>query len=194
MRHILTWGALALATGLPLLLSLQSPLLAYREPVYILAGATGVAALGLILVQPLLAGGLLPLTPPTSRRLHRIIGASLLLLVLAHVAALWITSPPDVIDALLLRSPTPFSLWGVIALWAVVLSALSVRVQKRLRAWLWRRLHRLLAVLIVSGTIAHALLIEGTMEPLSKAALCLAAALATLFALTSRHPWRRPRK
>ena len=29
--------------------------------------------------------------------------------VVIHVAGLWITSPPDMIDALLFTSPTPFS-------------------------------------------------------------------------------------
>ncbi|MEM6906031.1 MAG: ferric reductase, partial [Pseudomonadota bacterium] len=59
-RTILIWGALGLAMAVPLVVSLMSPLLAWREPVYIAAGAAGVVGLALLLVQPLLAAGLLP--------------------------------------------------------------------------------------------------------------------------------------
>ena len=47
-----------------------------------------------------------------------------MLTVIVHVAGLWLTSPPDVIDVLLFRSPTPFSAWGAIAMWAVFAAAL----------------------------------------------------------------------
>jgi hypothetical protein len=43
----------------------------------------------------------------------------LVVAVVVHVGGLWITSPPDMIDALLLTSPTPFSAFGVIAMWAI---------------------------------------------------------------------------
>ena len=194
MRKALIWAALTGAVGLPLLLSLQSPYLAYRQPIYIIAGAAGVLAFGLLLVQPLLARCRLPLAPLTARRVHAATGAVLALLVAAHVAALWLPSPPDVLAALLLRSPTPFSLWGVIAMWAVCLAALLALMRRRLAHRIWRGLHRALAPVIAGGTIAHALLIEGTMEPLSKFALCAAVALATLIALTTPHPWRKRRK
>ena len=36
---------------------------------------------------------------------------------------LWITNLPDEIDGLLFASPTPFSAWGVIAMWAVFAAA-----------------------------------------------------------------------
>lgn len=73
--------------------------------------------LALLLMQPLLAAGLLPGLPlPHSRAVHRLIGGALVVAVIAHVATLWLTSPPDVVDALLQRSPTPFSVWGIVAM------------------------------------------------------------------------------
>ncbi|TGN58617.1 ferric reductase [Paracoccus liaowanqingii] len=196
-RTALVWGALLAALIVPILAAAASPLLAWRDPVYILAGLAGVAALALLLVQPLLAAGLLPgLTLATSRRAHRWIGAGLVAAVLIHVAALWITSPPDVVDALLFRSPTPFSVWGVIAMWAVFGAALlaATRRRLRLRPLLWRRAHLTLAAVIVSGTVLHAVLIQGTMETVSKLALCALVVAATVRVVAGRRgPAARPR-
>jgi hypothetical protein len=115
LRTVLAWFALAGVIAAPVVLAARSDLLAWRDPVYIAAGFAGVIAMTLLLVQPLLAGGLLPgMSMLRSRRIHRATGALLVLAVLIHVAGLWITSPPDVIDALLFRSPTPFSAWGVV--------------------------------------------------------------------------------
>ena len=50
----------------------------------------------------------------------------------------------------------------------------------RLKFKTWRRLHKLLAVPIVSGGAAHALLIEGTMEFWSKLVLCSLVLIATI--------------
>ncbi|SDG90568.1 Myxococcales GC_trans_RRR domain-containing protein [Alloyangia pacifica] len=133
----------------------------------------------LLLMQPLLAAGALPHLPRgVSRRVHRASGALLTLLVVGHVGGLWITSPPDVLDALAFASPTPFSVWGVIAMWAVFLTAALAALRRRRRSW--HLAHRTLAVLIVVCSVIHAVLIEGTMEPVSKAVLCTAALLATL--------------
>ena len=112
--------------------------------------------------------------------------ALLLAAVVLHVAGLWITSPPDVIDALTFTSPTPFSVWGVIAMWAVFAAAAMAASRKRLplRPLTWRRLHATLGLIIAAGTVTHALLIEGTMEPITKyglSALVLLAAIRLLF-------------
>lgn len=189
----LIWMTLATAVAMPALLSLASPLLAYRQPVYIIAGLAGVLGLSVLLVQPSLVSGRMPISPITARRCHRLTGLALFILVIVHVIGLWITSPPDVIDALLFRSPTTFSIWGVIAMWAVFFAAVGVTLRRRLSPRLWRWGHRALAILIVGGTIAHALLIDGTMEPYSKFAICGLVALATLTAMVSRTPWRAGR-
>jgi predicted ferric reductase len=152
----------------------SSPLLAWRDPIYIAAGFAGVVALALLLIQPLLAGGYLPgLRMRLGRRLHAWVGAGLALAVVVHVAGLWLTSPPDVVDALLFRSPTPFSVWGVAAMWAVFATTLLAVLRGRLRFRLvvWRLCHIALAVVIVVGTVVHAMLIDGTMGVVSKSAL-----------------------
>ena len=143
-RRILVWTALVIAVGVPIAAAAVSSLLAWRDPVYIAAGFAGVVAMALLLFQPLLAAGLLPgLSGPRGRLVHRWVGSALILAVLIHVGGLWVTSPPDVIDALLFASPTPFSAWGVIAMWAVFASALlaGLRRRLRLRPRRWRLAH-----------------------------------------------------
>src|SRR3954469_5201073 len=97
-KATLIWAALAAAICVPVAVAAASPLLAWRGPVYILAGFAGIAALGLMLVQPLLAGGYLPgLSGYRGRRAHRWIGGVLVAAIVIHVAGLWIISPPDMI-------------------------------------------------------------------------------------------------
>ncbi|HEV7457787.1 MAG TPA: hypothetical protein VGN96_13530 [Roseococcus sp.] len=189
MRAALTWSALALALGVPLAIAATSPLLAWREPIYVAAGLAGVVGLGLLLVQPLLAGGMLPgLRLRAARRLHALVGAGLVLAVMVHVAGLWITSPPDVVDALLFRSPTPFSAWGVVAMWAAFGAALLALLRGRMRLLLWRLCHVTLAAVVVVGTVVHAWLVDGTMGTLSKAALCLLVLAAAAWVVREARP------
>jgi predicted ferric reductase len=172
VRSVLIWALLAAALTVPVMVAASSPLLAWRDPIYIAAGLAGVFALALLLIQPLLAGGYLPgLRVRLRRRLHAWVGAALVVAVVVHVVGLWLTSPPDVIDALLFRSPTPFSVWGVVAMWAVFATALLAVLRGRLRLVVWRLCHIALAVVIVVGTVVHAMLIDGTMGVVSKAAL-----------------------
>ncbi|WP_340161216.1 ferric reductase-like transmembrane domain-containing protein [uncultured Hoeflea sp.] len=179
-----------IAVAVPVAAAAMSPLLAWRDPVYIAAGFAGVVAMALLLFQPLLAAGWLPgLSGPRGRRVHRWIGSALVLAVIVHVVGLWVTSPPDVIDALLFASPTPFSAWGVIAMWALFASALLAGLRRRLRPRHWRRAHTLLAAVIVVGSVVHAMLIEGTMETFSKAALCALVVAATLMAFARLRVW-----
>jgi predicted ferric reductase len=172
-RVTLIWAALAAAICVPIAAAAASPLLEWRGPVYILAGFAGMIALGLMLVQPLLIAGYLPgLSAYRGRRAHHWIGGALVAMVVVHVAGLWITSPPDMIDALLFASPTPFSPFGVIAMWAIFAVALLALLRRRLGLRTWRIVHMSLAVVIVAGGVVHAMLVEGPMETISKAALC----------------------
>ena len=181
---ILIWVALASAVCVPIAAAAASELLAWRGPVYILAGFAGIIALGLMLVQPLLIAGYLPgLSGRMGRRAHRWIGGALVAAIVIHVGGLWITSPPDMIDALTYTSPTPFSPFGVTAMWAIFAVGLLALFRRRLRPRTWRIVHLSLAAIIVIGVIAHAMLVEGTMETVSKAALCvlvLAAAIKVM--------------
>ncbi len=191
-RTILIWGALGAAIAVPVIAAAASPLLAWRQPVYILAGFAGIFGMAMLLMQPLLAGGYLPgLSTLRSRRLHRWTGITLVSAVVIHVVGLWITSPPDVVDALLFVSPTPFSAWGVIAMWAVFGAAMLAvfRRRLRLRFLTWRLCHVTLAVVTVIGSLVHALLIEGTMETVTKAGLCLLVLAATAKAVSDMRIW-----
>ena len=193
-RVTLIWAALAAAICVPIAAAAASPLLAWRDPVYILACFAGIIALGLVLVQPLLIGGYMPgLSAYRGRRTHHWIGGALVVAVVIHVGGLWITSPPDMIDALLFSSPTPFSPWGVIAMWAIFTVAIIAALRRRLglRARTWRIVHMPLAIVIVAGSVVHAILIDGTMETISKAALCALVLAAAIKVMVDLRVWRK---
>jgi predicted ferric reductase len=191
-RAILIWVALAAAICVPIAAAAASPLHQWRSAIYIAAGFAGIIALGLMLVQPLLIGGYLPgPSPQRRRRAHQWIGGVLVLAVVIHVGGFLIASPPDAIDALLLRSPTPFSVWGVIAMWAIFAVAFLAALRQRLGPRRWRATHMLLAAVIVVGSVVHGLLIEGTMETMSKAALCALVLLATIKVMADLRVWRK---
>ncbi|MEM8554275.1 MAG: ferric reductase-like transmembrane domain-containing protein [Pseudomonadota bacterium] len=174
---VVVW-AIAVAT--------QSPWLAWRDSVYVLAGFAGVVGLSILTVQPLLARGHVPsLSLQVSRWVHRAVGGVLVTFVTVHVIGLWITSPPDVVDALLFRSPTPFSAWGVVAMWAVLAMPVLVVFRRRIgwRPQTWRLVHAGFGAVVVVGTVVHALLIEGTMGVVSKWTLCAAAMMVTAWCL-----------
>ncbi len=195
-RASLIWAALVVALGVPIALAAASPFLQWRDWIYITGGFAGIAALGLLLIQPLLIAGYLPgLSPARARRLHRGIGGALVVALLVHVAGLWITSPPDMADALLFRSPTPFSPFGVVAMWAVFAVALLALFRRRLGPRTWRVVHLSLALVIVACSVVHAVLIEGAMETMSKAALCALVVIAAgkvIFDVWARNKKTRP--
>lgn len=192
-RALLIWTALTLALALPLTFAATSEYLAWRDPIYIAAGLAGVVAICLLLLQPLLAHGWLPgLHLLRGRRFHRAVGVCLVAAVVVHVAGLWVTSPPDIVDALLLRSPTPFSVWGVAAMWALFAAALLTPLRRGLSPRAWRVGHTSLACIVVLGGAVHAMLIEGTMETISKFVLCGLAVAATAAAVGTS--WLRARR
>lgn len=193
-REFWKWPALAAAIGVPLVAAALSPLLQWRDPIYIASGFAGIVAMALLLIQPLLAGRYLPnLTPQRARQVHRSAGGLLVLAVVAHVGGLWITSPPDVVDALLFASPTQFSVWGVIAMWGIFATAVLASLRRRVGLRVWRRGHSALGVVIVLGSVIHAMLIQGSMETLSKAALCALVLAATAKALFDLRVFARRR-
>lgn len=193
-KGILVWAALAAVVCVPIAAAAASPLLEWRGPVYIVACFAGILALGLLLVLPLLIGGYVPgLVGYRGRRAHHWIGGALVVAVAVHVAGLWFTSPPDMIDALVFASPTPFSPWGVIAMWAIIAVALLAAVRRRLglEPRTWRIAHMTLAVVIVTGSVVHGMLVEGTMETVSKAALCVLVLAAAIKVMVDLRVWRK---
>lgn len=179
---MLVWLILATAVIGPIAIAATSPVLVGRDAAYLVSGIAGVTALALLLLQPLLAAGYLPgLHVMQERQWHRWLGSSIFIAVLLHVGGLYITSPPDTIDALLLVSPTLFSVYGVIGLWSLVLTAVLVAVRLRIgvRYGIWRIIHNALAVVVVVSSVVHAWMIEGAMGSLSKVLLCIGVLLAT---------------
>ena len=187
-RAPLIWAGLAAAIVLPMCVAATSPLLQWRDPIYIVAGFAGIAGLALLLVQPLLILGALP--GLRSKAAHFWTGIALTIAVILHVAGLWITSPPDVIDVLLFRSPTPFAIWGALAMWGTFAAALLGILRKKFRPRLWRLAHSIAAIIVVIGTVVHAWQIQGTMGTWSKAALCMLVLAAGILALRKRRVWR----
>ncbi|NOD62665.1 ferric reductase [Ruegeria sp. HKCCD6109] len=192
LRRSLIWVLLSAALAIPITAAAYSPYLAWRDPIYILAGFAGIIGMCLLLLQPLLAGRWLPgLSPVSSRHWHRRCGLALIVAILIHVGGLWITSPPDVVDALLFVSATPFSNWGVIAMWSAVAAVLLgvMRQRLNLRFRLWRLSHTGLAMVTIIGSVVHAMLIEGTMEVMTKTTLCVLVLLASTRTLAKLKVW-----
>jgi predicted ferric reductase len=190
-RAALIWAVLAAAIGVPIALAATSPYLQWRDAIYIAASFAGIAALGFLLVQPLLIAGYLPgLSAFRARRVHHWVGGALVVAVVIHVAGLWITSPPDMLDALLFRSPTLFSPFGVLAMWGIFAVAVLALFRRRLGLQTWRITHMSLAAVIVGGSVIHGMLIEGTMETMSKAALCALVIAATIKVMVDLWPRR----
>lgn len=184
MRSLCIWAAVIAASILPVGLAAFSPLLAYRDLPYVAAGLAGAIVLSALLIQPLLGLSALPLiNAAQARRAHRILGPVITFAVLVHVGGLYLTSPPDTIDALLLVSPTPFSIWGVAAMTGVFLAVMLAGLRKRLGLRLWRGIHYTVTTVIVLGSVIHALLISGTMEFWSKLALCTAIVCVTVYGI-----------
>lgn len=182
----LAWGIVAAVMAGPLAIAAFSPYLASRTLPYIIGGFAGIAALSFLFLQPLLpAGYLVGTAGPPGRRWHRWMGVAIVLAVTLHVGGLYLASPDDTIDALLLVSPTPFSIYGVTAMWGVAATALLVffRRPMQLRPAVWRMIHNGLAAVVVVATVIHALQIEGAMELNSKWILCMAVVVATGVAL-----------
>ncbi len=78
-------------------------------------------------------------------------------------------------------------------MWGVLVTALLVGFRRRLglAPRTWRIAHTVLAVVIVAATVAHGMLIEGAMETVSKAALCVLVLAATVKVITDLRVWRR---
>jgi predicted ferric reductase len=178
----LAWGSVAAVMVVPVAVAAFSPYLASRNMPYIVGGFAGIVGLSLLFLQPLLPASYLAGSEGLAgRRWHRWLGVAIVVAVALHVGGLYLASPPDTIDALLLVSPTPFSIYGVMAMWGIAATAILVLLRRRLglRHSVWRLIHNGLAAIVVIATVIHALQIEGAMEPISKWMLCVAVLAAT---------------
>ena len=181
-RRIAAWIVVVSIAAAPVIAAAANPLQGGREMLWIMGGMAGVVALCLLFVQPLLMAAAPPLLAAREGvHWHRWGGIAIVAVVALHVGALYAYSPDDMTDALLLVAPTPFSLYGVISLWCLVLMAVLVATRRLLRFGyrLWRILHSVLAVAVVGAGAIHAIQIEGVMEEYSKLSVCIAALAAT---------------
>ncbi len=178
----LACGLVASIAVVPIIIAAFSPLLASRDTAYIIGGMSGIVALSLLLVQPLLAAGYLPGRSILSqRKWHRWVGSLFIVAVALHIVGLFVTSPDDMTDALLLAAPTPFSVYGVVALWGVVLTGILVVVRKKCSLLVWTLMHNGLALIVVIASVVHAVMIEGAMSHLSKQVLCICIVVVSVF-------------
>jgi len=180
--RIAVWLAVIVIAAVPVVAAAFSPLQAGREALWVVGGMAGVVSLSLLFVQPLLmATAPALLSTRDGIAWHRWSGLLIVALVALHIGALYAYSPDDVTDALLLVAPTPFSLYGVISLWCVVLTLGLVVARRILRLdhRQWSVFHSIVAVAIVASGAVHAILIEGAMEEMSKLAICIAALATT---------------
>ena len=80
-------------------------------------------------------------------------------------------------------------------MWAIFAVALLAALRRRLglRPRTFRVAHMLLAIVIVVGSVVHGILIEGTMETMSKAALCALVLMAAIKVMADLRVWRKQR-
>jgi predicted ferric reductase len=130
------------------------------EPLLLASTLCAALAVGALAVQPLFAAA-----GARGRRAHRATGTVIVVLVLLHVALLFVLAPDDALFAMSPDGPTRarMALIATVALLvAAVLGAIgpSSRVSRRT----WRVLHAYLALLVVVLGVGHAVLTDGALD------------------------------
>ncbi|MBE9138248.1 ferric reductase-like transmembrane domain-containing protein [Nodosilinea sp. LEGE 07088] len=159
---------------LPTLLAASSPLQVGRAPLWVLGTLAGVLSLSLLVVQVLLPTKWLNMfVGQQNLGWHRILGISVTGLVIAHIVGLYLYSPDDIGDALILAAPT-YSRLGVLSFWCLLLSMILAFARHKLQLVYsdWQILHSVLAVAIVGTAVAHAMLLQGTLDGFAEGLLC----------------------
>ncbi len=124
----------------------------------VISTAAAALAVPALTLQPLLAGG-------NRIALHRVIGSSAFVLVLAHVGALFVVGADDALFALSPDGPTRarMALLATVALLVVVCLGAG-RARLPLADDSWRILHAFFAVLAIGLGLGHAILTDGAMD------------------------------
>ncbi len=158
--------------ALPLLLALTDFHLEAAPAALVLSTAAGALAVSALVLQPLLAGR-------GRISVHRLLGGVALVLVLAHVAGLFIVAPDDALFAMSPDGPTRarMALIATIALLAVVLLGV-LRERLPMSGATWRILHGFLATLVILLGFGHAVLTDGALDGPGTAVLLGFGALA----------------
>lgn len=154
-------GAFAIVgvvVGLPLLVAITDFHLEAAPFALWLSTSAGALAVSALVLQPLLAGS-------GRIRVHQVLGATALALVLVHVGALFVLAPDDALFAMSPDGPTRarMALLATIALIVVVLLGV-LRRRLPLDGATWRILHGFLATLVILLGFGHALLTDGALD------------------------------
>ncbi|MBL7253535.1 hypothetical protein [Paractinoplanes lichenicola] len=165
----------AAVAGLVWLALTSSHLDAGPAALVVSAVAAAVATV-LIAFQPLLA--VLARSRPAAFRGHLALGLAALVLVLVHVAALWLLSPEDVLFAISPDGPTRarMAVLATVALVIVVVLGI-VRRWSSYAPQATRILHAFFGSLTLLLGVGHAVLTDGALDGPGTAALLLLAAL-----------------
>lgn len=75
-------------------------------------------------------------------------------------------------------------------MWALFTGGLLAGIRKLIGPRSWRLGHSLAAIVMIAGTVIHTWLIQGAMEDLTKAGLCVIVLAAGARALQQRKVWR----
>ena len=163
-------GLVAALLLVPVVVALTSPHLANAPAARLVATATGVLALGLLVFQVVLPGRprwLVRAAGAGLMRLHRVIAIAVVGLVLAHVGALFVYSPDDTLFALSPAAPA-YSRLGVVATLCLALTVALSLGWRRLGLGRpeWRALHLALAGAILGTAFAHGFMVQGALDGL----------------------------
>jgi predicted ferric reductase len=111
------------------------------------------------------------------------------------VVGLYVYSPDDVRDALVLAAPT-YSRLGVLSAWSVGLSVALALARRRLGLTYsdWQILHSALAVAIVTTAVGHTVMIQGTLDGPAELLAGGAALVAVSAAVVYQHVLRPLRR
>jgi predicted ferric reductase len=170
--------ALALCASLAVLvwLTLSSAHLSAGPAVLIVSAVTAAVATVLIAFQPVLA--LLARSRSGAWRGHWVLGLAALVLVLAHLAALWLLSPEDVRFAVSPDGPTRARMAVLATMSLVVVVVLGVvRRRSTVAPQAVRILHAFFAALALLLGVGHAVLTDGALDGPGTVALLTLAAL-----------------
>ena len=149
----------AIAALPPTVLALVSDHFA-GEPLLLASTTCAAVAVGALAVQPLLAAA-----GPPARQAHRATGTVIVVLVLLHVALLFILAPDDALFAMSPDGPTRARM-ALIAMCALLIAALlgALGPTSRLSRTTWRVLHAYLGVVVIVLGVGHAVLTDGALD------------------------------
>ena len=184
--------ALCAAVAVIVWLTLSSEHLSAGEAGLVVSAVTAAVATVLIAFQPVLA--VLARSRPAAFRGHWVLGLVALVLVLAHIAALWVLSPDDVRFAIAPDGPTRARMAGLATVSLVIVVVLgAVRRWSGVAPQAVQVLHAFFAALTLLLGIGHAVLTDGALDGPGTVALLLLAALGVAGITVARMPRRRRR-